>query len=561
MVRFSGPIWISSFPFEDKPQEHRVNPEVVGRRFLGRSWICGIFLLLTTAVLLVRIASEAWVSEDALITFRTIDNFVNGYGLRWNIDERVQVFTHPLWMLLNAGAYAITREIPYTLTAISLALCTATFLVVARRLVARPWVLLLAFFIPWFTSKTLVLYGTSGFETSLGFLLLALFTIEMLRVDDARTIRWGLLSLLAALAVANRFDHVLLFAPPLIYLCFTNWRRVRWGHVALGMSPLIAWLLFSLFYYGFVFPNSARAKLAPEIPVSQYVREGIIYTADLIRWDPASVPILVFAMMVAVGALVRWRSRSGEASAGGLAALGVGIILYACYILRVGGGFLSGRFWAPPLFAGLLVIAFGCEDLVRQLRRAGTKTATAAVVGGVAVMIATYVFGFSLESFEGRGEIMGRSSAHMYLTSDLTWEMTEVAEKWRVDGLTLRYRAGKSNAQVVKLSGTIGFRGLAAGRDVTFIDYHALADPLLARLPLEDREAWRVGHLKRIVPPGYIYARRTNSLDQMDPLLREYYRHLRAVVSGPLFSWKRLGTIIDFHLGRYDHLLDQWRRD
>ena len=36
---------------------------------------------------------NAWVSEDAYITLRVIDNFFNGYGLRWNINERVQVDT------------------------------------------------------------------------------------------------------------------------------------------------------------------------------------------------------------------------------------------------------------------------------------------------------------------------------------------------------------------------------------------------------------------------------------------------------------------------------------
>ena len=39
--------------------------------------------------------------DDAYITFRAIDNFFDGYGLRWNIDERVQVYTHPLWMMLH----------------------------------------------------------------------------------------------------------------------------------------------------------------------------------------------------------------------------------------------------------------------------------------------------------------------------------------------------------------------------------------------------------------------------------------------------------------------------
>jgi len=45
----------------------------------------------------------------------------------------------------------------------------------------------------------------------------------------------------------------------------------------------------------------------------------------------------------------------------------------------------------------------------------------------------------------------------------------------------------------------------------------------------------------------------------MDPSLREYYRHVRLVVSGPIFDWKRLRTMVNLELGRYDHLLEQWR--
>ena len=54
----------------------------------------------------------AWVTEDAFITFRVIENLLNGYGPRWNIDERVQVFTHPLWMFLLVPIVAVCGD-PY----------------------------------------------------------------------------------------------------------------------------------------------------------------------------------------------------------------------------------------------------------------------------------------------------------------------------------------------------------------------------------------------------------------------------------------------------------------
>ena len=51
------------------------------------------FLFFFGAIFLVVLVRSAWVSEDAYITLRTVDNFVNGYGLRWNVSERVQTYT------------------------------------------------------------------------------------------------------------------------------------------------------------------------------------------------------------------------------------------------------------------------------------------------------------------------------------------------------------------------------------------------------------------------------------------------------------------------------------
>jgi len=521
----------------------------------------GILAAGAVAVFL-RMASEAWIGEDAFITFRTIDNFVKGYGLRWNVDERVQVFTHPLWMLVNAAVYAITREIPYTVTAISLALSVGAFLLLARRLRARPAVLLAGFFLPVVASKSLAFYGTSGFETPLAFFLLSLFVLGLPLEDDARPIRWGWLALCAALAAVNRLDHILLFAPLLAYLCVSRWRQVKWLRLALGLAPLAAWLLFSLLYYGFAFPNTAPAKLHAGIPGAQYLLKGLLYTANLVRWDPVSVPVLVLALVVSGAALARALSKHRDTRAGCLAALGAGVLAYGAFILRVGGDYLSGRYWAPPLFAAAIIIAMGGPELLDHLRTMPRRTAVAAVAGAVVLMFAPYPLSKYVEKHYEDGNIfLDRSVAHLYLKRDLTWGVTDVAATWRTYGLKLRDTARNSSGHLEINDGTIGFTGFYAGPEVIIIDRYALADPLLARLPLKKNVGWRIGHLPRSVPRGYKDARNTGSLDEMDPALREYYRRLRLVISGPVFDWERLKTIIGFHLGRYNRFLDQYIRE
>ena len=52
-----------------------------------------LFVTLLFIILIVVIIINAWLCDDAYISFRVVKNFVNGYGLRWNIFERVQVFT------------------------------------------------------------------------------------------------------------------------------------------------------------------------------------------------------------------------------------------------------------------------------------------------------------------------------------------------------------------------------------------------------------------------------------------------------------------------------------
>jgi len=56
--------------------------------------------LLVTALLIFSVVRSAWLCDDAFITFRTADNFIHGYGLTWNVAERVQTYTHPLWLFL-----------------------------------------------------------------------------------------------------------------------------------------------------------------------------------------------------------------------------------------------------------------------------------------------------------------------------------------------------------------------------------------------------------------------------------------------------------------------------
>lgn len=72
--------------------------------------LAGVATLICAAALF----RTAWMSDDALITLRTVLNVTRGFGLRFNVAERVQTFTHPLWMVLLTVGYLVTGNVYVT---------------------------------------------------------------------------------------------------------------------------------------------------------------------------------------------------------------------------------------------------------------------------------------------------------------------------------------------------------------------------------------------------------------------------------------------------------------
>ena len=110
------------------------------------------------------------------------------------------------------------------------------------------------------------------------------------------------------------------------------------------------------------------------------------------------------------------------------------------------------------------------------------------------------------------------------------------------------------------VKGGVGLFGFRMGPGAVLIDYHALGDPLLARLPALPRDPvlarliprlahldWRAGHHLRAVPGGYALSRATGENRLRDPDLRELYETIRTVVRGPLFSGERARAIARLH--------------
>jgi arabinofuranosyltransferase len=490
----------------------------------------------------------AWLCDDAFISFRVVENAVSGYGLRWNVADRVQVFTHPLWMLLHIPFRALTGEIYYT----SLALCATVSFGAVWQLIGRAatsihaGILALALAV---SSKAFVDYSTSGLENPLTHLLLVLFFVAGLREGDARR-TCQIQAILAGLLIVNRLDALLLVLPALV---LAGWRlgiRRAWKPIASGFGVSALWFAFATLYYGSPFPNTALAKLGAGAAAEEMVALGLRYLAASLREDPLTLLTVLTALLVAA------LRRRHAAAAGGIA-------LYLLYILWIGGDFMNGRFLTAPFVLAVAVLA----------REASRLSGTRVLAGAAAVVIVGLIpAGAPLAS----GPEYGRNRDSLidpygiaderayYFRKSGLWNGAATAlprdDKW------LEATTARDCGFPLLIAGAIGFYGYEAGPTIHILDYNALADPVLSRLPavaedhlyldwyrnLEGHEPAtqrRIGHFLRNIPGGYVSYLLGDSTQFENAEMRRHVETVMTAVREPLWSRDRIGATLEIAAG------------
>jgi arabinofuranosyltransferase len=510
-----------------------------------------ILLMVALLLFFVVMLRTAWVCDDAYITFRSARNFINGHGMRWNNFERVQSFTHPLWFFVMSALTLVVRDFYASALLTSLLFSLATVVLLVWRATPSKTLGLLGLALL-VSSKSFVDFSTSGLENALSHLLFLLFLLELVG-------RWPLqrwtrpdttqpevfrLAFLSALMTLNRPDTFLLTLPALALVLRPSWRSRRtWWQLAKAFAPLLLWELVALVYFGFPFPNTAYAKLGMGIPALSMMRQGLAYFANELVFDPLALVIVLLATVAPFA--VRERR---------LQPVSVGFLLYAFYVVRIGGDFMAGRFFSLLVVGGVFVILW-CAPVLLRRRKWLPALAAVAIVGLGVVVTPRPVLTTELFS-DGKAE---RSSYAHGIVDERLWYLKESSLFWRDRAAPLggwfteqgqALPPGKASVHM-----TLGFFGFAAPANAIIVDLWGLTDPLLARLPAENPNDWRIGHVARVVPKGYLETLDTGKNQFADKRLGEFYDHLSVITRGPLFSWERLKTIWRFNLGSYDHLV------
>jgi arabinofuranosyltransferase len=492
---------------------------------------------LATLVFFVVLIRTAWLSDDALISLRTVLNVTHGYGLTFNVVERVQTFTHPLWLLLVTATYLIVRNVYVALFVVSFGVSLVVFWAAVRNACSplRAWIVAGVLLL----SHTFIDFSTSGLENPLSCLLVAALVALFLN-DTMDRRRWltGLWFLLSCLYL-TRPDGVVL-ALPIVLMASARVRRA--GAIAraaaIGLLPALLWTIFALVYYGFPFPNTAYAKLGAGIATRELWTQGALFLFDSIDRDPLTLTVVALGVGLAVAA----RSTA-------LRTIGAGIVLHILYVVTIGGDFMAGRFLSAPFFAAVLLI--GRVPVGRQEMWLGV-----AVMLGLVGLSPSVIPGMTDSRFTSnqvkRNGIVDERAFY--------FQQSSLVNAGRATFREPEYRpfdTAVHRGAVKEVCGLLGEAGMTFGPDDYVLDSCALADPLLARLPAVWHTDWRIGHFRRMIPAGYAESLPSGANVIEDASLRTFYAQVRLITRGPLFSTARWRAIAAANTGADAHLVDR----
>ncbi|MBB5853938.1 hypothetical protein ACFQ05_11570 [Amycolatopsis umgeniensis] len=295
-----------------------------------------------------------WMSDDGLIVLRTVRQILAGNGPVFNIGERVETNTSPLWTAI-LSVLGLVPGVPLEWISVVAGLVFSVAglffgLDGARRLYQplafhglAPAGALVVCALPPFRD-----FATSGLETGLITLWLGgtwwLLVRRVSTMDDLRD--WPV-ALVAGLGPLVRPDLALFSGVALVALLvlLRPGRRHAVGLLAVAAALPLAYQVFRMGYYGLLTPNTALVKEASE---ANWTR-GWAYLIDLFQPYWLLLPVLLLAV-----AVLTMTSTMDRTFAVLTAVPLVGAVLLSLYVIRVGGDFMHGRMLLPALFCLLL---------------------------------------------------------------------------------------------------------------------------------------------------------------------------------------------------------------
>jgi arabinofuranosyltransferase len=438
-------------------------------------------------------------------------------------------------MLSLIPVYFVARDIVFSALGLGI-FCTGITLAILLRALRTPGQCLLAAAVV-VSSKALMDYSTAGLENPLSHLWLVLFFLTYLRPDGPG--RFRRMVLWMGLCLLTRWDSLWFCLVPVVHVAIQE-RHFRphalrqWLGQWVGLLPFVAWCVFAVLYYGFLFPSSAYAKLGVHVSWLAVVAQGFCYFSNSLAWDPVTLFTIVATTLLGLGAFRSDRKCFFVA---------LSVVLYLAYVVRVGGDYMSGRFLTEPLVVTLVLLSRFEWQTLPQL---------------VVPLSLVLGLGFSAprpplltsDDYKGLGSSpLGIDDEKGYRFNDTgLLRQNRHTPLGNAGGWIADARNAKAEHAEVKVYKNIGFFGFYAGPDVHVIDPYGIGDALMGHIPYYENGRWDPGHFWRGVPDGYPEAAIGRGTIA-DARIAAYFEKLKVVTRGPVFDPSRLKLVVRFALG------------
>lgn len=500
-------------------------------------------------LLSVSFINTAWVAEDAFITFRAVDNLLAGHGPVWNIGERVQVYTHPLWYFLLSIGTALTGSSFYVSLLLSW-LCLAGIAWIISRLIRsqmqNQWGWLAVGILV--VSRAFTDYSSSGLENPLVHLLMCLYVWFWLS-DRPLKQRFFATSLIYGLVYITRPDGIFLLTPASAYLLYQMFKQkqswFKWSLLAL--LPVIAWETFSIIYYGTPVPNTALAKVNIGYERSVLLTQAYHYFKFNLQNDPLTSAGIILAI---VSALFNRRLLTKL--------LAAGLVIQLLYICYVGADYMMGRFLSPSILMSVLIL------ILNQYRMVRYEQVQAALVSALLLLTAMVQLPYTLIPNRGfsNGNIhpSGMADERGFYYQD--FGLIPVWTKHQGVYPPLKLRNGPVSfipENMVLFSCFIGQQAWGLPHKLYVVDPLALSEPFLSRLPAKNGA--RVGHYERAFPEGFFKSKRIGQNRLANPVLKSLYADVELATRGDLWTAERWAAIWRLNSGHYKNLAQYFDRN
>ena len=237
-----------------------------------------------------------FTAEDAYITYRYAENFVNIGSLVYNEGEPINAMTSPLHTILSAALFFVTGDIVLSNKVFSIILVFISALVVWYRSRGHLHLQVLALIL--LIPPSVLLWTFGGLETPILLFLATITVILALRPPPFGLKLLCVIFLLAGLAFLTRYDSILFFLPLALYVG-SKTQSIKHVSIALAGAAILplAWLFVSIYYYGDLLPTSFYVK-TPKGNLGTLIFNGVYIASYLLYVGIIPVLGLVFVLLV-----------------------------------------------------------------------------------------------------------------------------------------------------------------------------------------------------------------------------------------------------------------------